>query len=88
MLPQDSLYRQRINRLATLEGGIEVIAYFPDRVIVRGTPSGKVYESPRGGSRLRIDPKDIDYILSLQRGPAGCCGTSGQGETRYFALAL
>lgn len=87
MLPSDSLTRQRAIRLAAIEGGTEVIAYYPDRIIVRGTPSGKVYESPKGGSRLRIDPKDVDYILSLQRGPAGCCGSTGQGETRYFVLA-
>lgn len=86
--PEHPLTQTRMKRLAILEGGVNVIAYHPDRVIVQDTPSGKVYESPKGGSTLRIDPQDIDYILSLQRGPAGCCGTSGQGETRYFVLAL
>lgn len=64
---------------------VNVMALFPDRLIIRNAPTGTVYESPRGGTIIAVDSHDVDYILSLQRGPAGCCGSAGQGETRYFA---
>jgi hypothetical protein len=63
----------------------KVIALYPGRTVVRGTPSGKEYVFEINGTIQDVDIRDYDYLLSLQRGEVGCCGTPGQGETRYFA---
>lgn len=77
----------RIERRTEEPEMVDVIALYPDHAIVRNTPTGKTYESPRGGTIIQVDRRDLAHILSLQRGPTGCCGAAGQGETRYFALA-
>jgi hypothetical protein len=70
---------------AVVYGTKSVMALYPGRTVVRNTPSGKEYTFESNGTIMAVDSRDYDYLLSLHRGEVGCCGSPGQGETRYFA---
>lgn len=68
---------------------IKVQSLWPARLIVRGTPSGEVYVWANSGAVETVNPVDVDFLLSKNRGKVpsdgrGCCG--GDGTRIYLQL--
>jgi len=68
---------------------IKVQSLWPARLVVRGTPSGEEYVWPKAGAIEAVNPADVDFLMSKNRGKVpsdgrGCCG--GEGTRIYLAL--
>jgi len=68
---------------------IKVQSLWPARLVVRGTPSGEEYVWPKAGAIETVNPADVDFLMSKNRGKVpsdgrGCCG--GEGTRIYLAL--
>ncbi len=68
---------------------IKVQSLWPARLVVRGTPSGEEYVWPKAGAIETVNPADVDFLMSKNRGKVpsdgrGCCG--GDGIRIYLAL--
>ena len=68
---------------------IRVQSLWPSRLIIRGTPSGEEYVWPNSGAIEAVNPVDVGYLMSKNRGTTpsdgrGCCG--GDGTRIYFQL--
>ena len=68
---------------------IRVQSLWPARLVVRGTPSGKTYVWANSGAIETVNPADVGFLMSKNRGESpsdgrGCCG--GDGTRIYFQL--
>jgi len=68
---------------------IRVQSLWPARLIVRGTPSGETYVWANSGAIEAVNPADVGFLMSKNRGKSpsdgrGCCG--GDGTRIYFQL--
>jgi hypothetical protein len=68
---------------------VPLVSMWPGRLIVNpdSTVSGRRYVFDQAGAIIDVDPVDVEVMLALQRGPTGCCGSSGEGERHYLAKA-
>ena len=69
---------------------ISVQSLWPARLVIRGTPSGEEYVWAKSGALEAVNPVDVDFLMSKNRGKVpsdgrGCCG--GDGTRTYFQLA-
>ena len=69
---------------------IRVQSLWPARLIIRGTPSGEAYVWAKAGAIETVNPVDVDFLMSRNRGKVpsdgrGCCG--GDGDRIYLQLA-
>lgn len=62
-------------------------SFWPGRLIIGSdtTASGRRYVFEQAGAIVDVQIEDVPILLALQRGPTGCCGSSGEGERRYLA---
>lgn len=68
---------------------IKVQSLWPARLVVRGTPSGEEYVWANAGAIEAVNPADVGFLMSRNRGDVpsdgrGCCG--GEGTRIYLAL--
>lgn len=68
---------------------IKVQSLWPARLIIRGAPSGEEYVWANAGAIEAVNPADVGFLMSKNRGKVpsdgrGCCG--GDGTRIYFAL--
>ncbi len=68
---------------------IKVQSLWPARMIVRNTPSGEEYVWAKAGALVAVNPVDVDFLMSKNKGTVpsdgrGCCG--GDGTRIYFQL--
>ncbi len=68
---------------------IKVQSLWPARVVIRGAPSGEEYVWAKAGAIEAVNPADVGFLMSKNRGKVpsdgrGCCG--GDGTRIYFAL--
>lgn len=68
---------------------IKVQSLWPARVVIRGAPSGEEYVWAKAGAVEAVNPADVGFLMSKNRGKVpsdgrGCCG--GDGTRIYFAL--
>jgi len=68
---------------------IKVQSLWPARLVVRGTPSGEEYVWANAGAIEAVNPADVGFLMSKNRGKVpsdgrGCCG--GDGTRIYLAL--
>lgn len=68
---------------------IKVQSLWPARLVVRGAPSGEEYVWANAGAIEAVNPADVGFLMSKNRGKVpsdgrGCCG--GDGTRIYLAL--
>lgn len=68
---------------------IRMQSLWPARLVVRGTPSGETYVWANSGAIEAVNPADVGFLMSKNRGESpsdgrGCCG--GDGTRIYFQL--
>lgn len=68
---------------------IKVQSLWPARLIIRGAPSGEKYVWANAGAIEAVNPADVGFLMSKNRGKVpsdgrGCCG--GDGTRIYLAL--
>ncbi len=68
---------------------IKVQSLWPARLIIRGAPSGEEYVWANAGAIEAVNPADVGFLMSKNRGKVpsdgrGCCG--GDGTRIYLAL--
>lgn len=67
----------------------KVQSLWPARLIIRGAPSGEEYVWANAGAIEAVNPADVGFLMSKNRGKVpsdgrGCCG--GDGTRIYLAL--
>lgn len=69
-----------MNKRATIDvvdtGSVSVRLLVPATYHCTNMPSGRQYNFPGAGAEVKVDPRDVDALLS-KKTPAGCCGTVG-----------
>ncbi len=68
---------------------IKVQSLWPARLVIRGAPSGEEYVWANAGAIEAVNPADVGFLMSKNRGKVpsdgrGCCG--GDGTRIYLAL--
>lgn len=68
---------------------IKLQSLWPARLVVRGAPSGEEYVWANAGAIEAVNPADVGFLMSKNRGKVpsdgrGCCG--GDGTRIYLAL--
>lgn len=68
---------------------IKVQSLWPARLVIRGAPSGEEYVWANAGAIEAVNPADVGFLMSKNRGKIpsdgrGCCG--GDGTRIYLAL--
>lgn len=48
----------------------------PGKLIIKGAPSGKLYEFSSAGVSLEVDQEDVEFLSSRGSFQGGCCGKS------------
>lgn len=67
----------------------KVQSLWPARLVIRGAPSGEVYVWANAGVVEAVNPADVGFLMSKNRGKVpsdgrGCCG--GDGTRIYLTL--
>ena len=76
-------------RADTKAGSPQVVirCLWPDRRVVRNTPSGRVYIWARSGAETAVDKEDVEVVMRANQSNArGCCG-SGRRPRIIFEIA-
>lgn len=68
-----------MNKNATIldeEAAVSVRLLLPATYHCTNMPSGRQYVFPGAGAEVKVDPLDVEVLLS-KKTPVGCCGTVG-----------